>query len=308
MTSDPSQTHLYVALQSAAGTFQIGTYAIDPTTGALSVLQSIPFGGAPTDFINFLKVDPAGKFLLVTNAGAGTFTSYAIAADGTLGAANAMTFPKDQSGNTPFCKDFAISPDGAFAYVVLETTGQVAVVNKDATGALTLASVAATSGAYNDPEGIAIDPAGRFVYVSNYLDQTVTTFSRDAGTGALTAVGAPLSTGGMGFGCTIDSKGQNLYVSCNTTNDVEAFKIDPATGSLTPNGVAGSARNNDAPYEMVIDNSGKFAYTVTRSPSCNQLTIDATTGALTQSDRATLLIPPGSGGGRTRGYAAVCIK
>ena len=89
-----------------------------------------------------------------------------------------------------------LSPDGLFLYVttggysgdstvqwwsVNQATGEPTYVNKVADS-----SSAQSGGKIRDPNGIVISHDGKNVYVSSYSDKYMTSYARDAGTGALT--------------------------------------------------------------------------------------------------------------------------
>jgi 6-phosphogluconolactonase len=126
----------------------------------------------------------------------------------------------------------------------------VKVVSLDSAGNVALASA---TPAGIEPEGIAIDAAGAFAYVANATDGTVSTFSRDPGTGALTVQGAPVLTSGAGTSCTIAAG--VLYVTCSASNRVDAFAVHALTAELAAGTAAG-----DLPVAFALDASGQFAY------------------------------------------------
>lgn len=53
------------------------SFAVNPTSGALTLIDSDPAGDS-------LAVDPLGRFLYAVDSGASTVSSFTIAADGTL--------------------------------------------------------------------------------------------------------------------------------------------------------------------------------------------------------------------------------
>ena len=104
----------------------------------------------------------------------------------------------------------------------------------------------------------AIDPAGRFLYVSNAGDGTVSEFSINNATGALTAVpGSPASTGAGSSssptGIVVDHSSQFVYVANGSEATITSFLINQSTGDLgigtkRPAGAAGGA---DSSYVAV---------------------------------------------------------
>lgn len=99
------------------------------------------------------------------------------------------------------------------------------------------------------PQGLALDPTGRFLYVANQQSQDVTGFSVDASTGALTELpGSPFRIGNSPEAIGIDPTGRFLYVSAIGTQgqSTYVFMIDASTGVLSagpgsPEGLSATA-------------------------------------------------------------------
>src|SRR5262249_20382745 len=81
----PSHKFLYAITERAArrdGTGSVSSYAIDPATGALKLINRVPAHGNTSAH---LVVDASGKWLLVANYGSGSVASFALHADGSIG-------------------------------------------------------------------------------------------------------------------------------------------------------------------------------------------------------------------------------
>lgn len=88
------------------------------------------------------------------------------------------------------------------------------------------------------PTSVAVDPSGKFVYVANQQDNTVSMFTIDSTTGDLTANGT-ISTGVEPFLVVVDPSGKFAYVS-NETGSVSAYTLN-GDGTLTSVSLAPSA-------------------------------------------------------------------
>ncbi len=124
-------------------------------------------------------------------------------------------------------------------------TNSVSAFSVAPTGALTKIADTPTGGSGS---GGSLFPAGRaaatvtgnFLYVGNDGDGTVSAFAINPATGALTAVGTPVSVGGPSNGISIQPTpdGKFLYVAnfpaSGADTTLAAFAIDAATGALTP--------------------------------------------------------------------------
>jgi len=126
----------------------------------------------------------------------------------------------------------------------------------------------------------------RFAYVANNGSNTVSAYTIDSTTGALSeVVGSPFGAGILPFSVTVDPTGKFAYVANNGSDDISAYTI-ASTGALTPINCSGtcSGKNFPAgmgPVSVSVDPTGKFAYVANNgSDDISAYTI-ASTGALT---------------------------
>ncbi len=193
-------------------------------------------------------------------------------------------------------------PLGRFAYVanlVSNVSGPSSIsmyTINPATGVLTPTTPATVSTGWL-PQGIAIDPLGRFVYTANTDDSTVSMFTINQTTGVLTPTtpafvstmlpGELLSQPGF---LTVDPTGHFLYVSSTDSvgATVSMYAINQTTGLLTPTTPA-TVTTDGIPFQVTVAPSDKFAYVVNNftgsggSDAVTQFTVDPTTGVLTEN-------------------------
>jgi len=102
--------------------------------------------------------------------------------------------------------------------------------------------------------------AGRFAYVANQTDGTISGFEINGTTGALVALsGSPFtSTGTLPQAVAVDPNHAYLYVVNNGSNDVSVFAIDYDTGALTTAAV--SILTGNAPTALAIDPTNRYLY------------------------------------------------
>jgi 6-phosphogluconolactonase (cycloisomerase 2 family) len=140
----------------------------------------------------------------------------------------------------------------------------------------TTGALAAISGspfvASNGSSSIDIDASGRFVYATNLLNDTISTFSINPATGVLTKLDADLVTAGTQdlsiagarpISITADPTGRFVYVAtaCGTN---WVFGINATSGLLSRiDAAAGGAcfASPGAPDIAAIDPSGSYLYT-----------------------------------------------
>jgi DNA-binding beta-propeller fold protein YncE len=91
---------------------------------------------------------------------------------------------------------------------------------------------------------VAVDPTGKFAYVTNSVSSNVSAYTINATTGALTPVAgspfaaSPFVAGTNPYGVAVDPTGKFAIVANNGSDSVAAYTINATTGALTT--VAGS--------------------------------------------------------------------
>ena len=190
---DPSNRFAYVA---NSGSHDVSAYSINMSTGALTFIGSAPAGLNPIS----VAVAPSGRFLYVANQNGGVS---AFRINATTGALTSVG-PDVAAGGEPF--SVIVDPTGRFVYV---TSGHPANITNDVhafsidatTGALTPIPVNPVVPAPGtDARFIAVDPTGRFVYVTYFNSPHISTFSMNSVTGELTHLGTePTGAGSVGI-------------------------------------------------------------------------------------------------------------
>ena len=97
-----------------------------------------------------------------------------------------------------------------------------------------------------------MDPTGRFAYVGNAHSDTVSAYTIDATTGALSPMnGLPVATGSSPYAVAVDPTGRFAYVANYGNNNVSAYSIDATTGALSQmTGTPVATRRG--PYRLVL--------------------------------------------------------
>ena len=245
--------------------------------------------------------DSGGAFAYVaTNpaSGNGKVTTYSVASDGKLGAGGSSA----DAGVLPIA-------------MALDAAGHLFVVNQ---GSNSISAFSASGGSITKipctglfcvgddfrtgsaPSSITVEPSGKFLYVTNQGDNTVSAFSIDA-SGTLSELilhGSPYPTAtapsASAFATT--ATGSYLYITNSGSNNITGYvvclsTIDPCTvadGSLTliPSSPFGAALN---PVGIVVDPTNTFVYALDQNS--NQVSgyrLNATTGGLSALSPATL--------------------
>jgi 6-phosphogluconolactonase (cycloisomerase 2 family) len=292
----------------------ISAYTIDSTTGALTAVPGSPFGAAVLHAPTGLAADPAGKFLFVANecgsilctispTVSGNVSVFTI--DSTTGALVEINGSPFFAGLSPV--SLVVDPTGKFLYVVNLnggpplSAGVSAFSINSSTGVLTPLTVSSYATG-QEPISVAMDPAGKFLYVVNAFDRNVSAYTINSTTGALSPVtGSPFSVQIAPRGVAVDSTGKFVYVTNSTSNTLSEFTIDSTTGALTS--VAGSpiATGTTDPISVAMAPVGGFAFVTNfTSNNISGYSIDGTTGALTVvagSPFASPAVPPAASTG-----------
>ena len=268
----PSGKFAYVTNFGGGGNGpSVASFSIDPTTGALILLNSLPVtpGSAPQG----ATIDPAGNFLFVCSGGAGTLSVFSI--DPSSGALTPA--PGSPNATLTGPNKVVVHPSGQFAYVSANGVNQIAGFSIGADGSLTPLA-GSPYAARNNLFWMAMDPAGRFLYALERQDSAVLVYSIDPNSGALTQVGSPFPAGPAVTGVAVDPAGKFLYVSTLGNGGVSVFSID-GSGKLSQARSYGSILGA---YDAILDPAGKFLYVPGQTANAvAALAIDPNSGALT---------------------------
>jgi 6-phosphogluconolactonase len=270
----------------------VSAFTIARGTGKLTLVnQQSTKGGGPCHLV----LDRERRHLLVANYSGGSVAVFPVAADGRLGESTAFiqhtgssVDPDRQKGPHAHC----VTMDRAnrFAFVCDLGLDKVMVYRFDARrGTLTphdppFAAVKPGAG----PRHMVFRPDGRFAYVTNEMNSTITVFAYEATAGVLkelqTVSTLPPSFDGMNTTAEIDAhrSGKFVYVSNRGHNSVVLFRVDASKGTLTYVEEQGTGGSN--PRHFGIEPSGKYmAIGNQNSDTVLMARIDAGSGRLTPS-------------------------
>jgi 6-phosphogluconolactonase len=221
-----------------------------------------------------LALSSQGKHLLVANDG-GSVAVLPVEADGRLGPAGDVrqhagksVHPQRQQGPHP--QGVTFSPDQRFAFVCDLGLDKVMTYRFDA-GAGKLAPhepglVSFKAGA--GPRHLVFGTGGKFAYVVNELDSTVTALAYDAKAGRLEALQTLSTLPGYYDGPNratelgVHPSGRHLLVANAGHNSVVLFKIDPEKGTLEY--VEDQSTYGKMPLHFGMDTPGKHVAVANR--------------------------------------------
>jgi len=302
---DPSGRFLYAVNETSEyegrTSGAVSAFAIAPGTGKLTFLNEVASGGAGPCH---LTVDKTGKFVLVANYGGGSLVVFPILGDGRLGQASAFVQHKGASVNPqrqegPHVHSVYMSPDNRFVISADLGLDEVFVYRFDAAKG-TLApdippSATVSSGA--GPRHFAFSPNGKFGYVIDELQSTITPFSYEAARGALDVL-QPVSTLPQDFKgestaaeVEVHPSGRFLYASNRGLDTIAVFAISSRKGTLTL--LAEVPTLGKTPRSFAIDPTGSYLFVANQdSDNVVQFRINPNTGLLTPTGQVLQVPSP----------------
>lgn len=288
----PNGKNLYAVAEAGGGGVSAFSVGAD---GKLAKLNEQPTGGAGTCHV---WVDATGKTVFAANYSGGSIAAFQTKGDGSLGERTAFV-QFEGSGPDPRRQKqsygHSIYTDAAnrFAYSCDLGSDNVWIFSLDAAKG-TLTPTNPPSGKVppgSGPRHFAIHPNGKFAYTNNEMGMSVTAFSRDGATGALTALETvstlPDGTATAGLSTAeifCHPNGKWLYVSNRTHDTIAVFSI-AADGKLK--WLEAAPALVKVPRGFAIDPTGKWI--VAGGQNDNRiavLKIDQTTGRLTGTDQS----------------------
>ncbi|MGB7191339.1 MAG: Ig-like domain-containing protein [Acidobacteriaceae bacterium] len=217
-----------------------------------------------------LSIDPSEKYAYVTTQvqDSGTGADVANVLDYSI---NATTGALTLLPGSPYTLSEPISciqflPGGNFAYATpgIEGTGNhLVTLAKDASGNLSVVN-SITLPSY--PDGLTIDPQGKFLYVASEVitvggNAYAYGYTIDSTTGALTPIdGTPLQLGVGTYGYfSFDPSGNFLYFADSADTAIRNFSVNRDSGALTASaGVVNPCVN---PNAVRFTPDGQYAFT-----------------------------------------------
>jgi len=244
----------------------VSAFAVDTASGKLTPLNQQSSGGTGPCHID---VDRAGKVVVVANYGGGSIEALPIKEDGSLGGPGTFIQHEGSSVNKsrqegPHGHAIVIDPSQRFAVACDLGLDKVLVYKLDAGNAkLTpndppFATVAPGAG----PRHIAFRPDGKFAYVINELNCSMTAFAWDSSRGALNEVQVVstlpdgLKKGYSTAEVYMHPNGKFVYGSNRGHDSIVVFASDARSGKLTL--VEHQNTKGKTPRHFAIDPSGKF--------------------------------------------------
>lgn len=256
--------------------FELSQFSIDATAPIVAPLlpAAVPTAGQPND----VAVHPRQNLAFVANflqSGGADLEVYDLSANGS--ATLTQTIDVGAAGESrQWTVD--VDPGGLLVLAIEQLAGEVIPLTIGPGGVLTPGTSAGTG---TVPRGAAVDPTGRFYYVANSLDNTLSQFALEPLAGALQPLTPPQVGAGQGpVAVAVDPTGRFLFAANLGSDSISGYSIDATDGSLTELSTSPFAAGQ-SPAALAIDPAGRFlicANEVDRSLSRFALNLDSMDG------------------------------
>jgi 6-phosphogluconolactonase len=302
---DTTQKFLYAVneLKTFEGnpTGTVSAFTVDAATGGLAFLnRQLTHGTDPCHVL----VDDRRKHVFVANFMSGSVCVLPVRDDGSLGEASdfiqhqgSSIDPARQKG--PHAHSVTLDASNHFVFVPDLGLDRLMIYRFDSTRGMLEANavpwIKMKPGA--GPRHLSFHPGGRFAYLVNELDSTVSVLSYDGGTGTFEYLQTvPTLPEGFAGASTcadiqVSPSGRFLYTSNRGHDSVVIHRIDPVAGTL---GYVGhEPTRGRTPRSFGIDPTGSFLLAANQdSDTVTIFRIDPSSGALQYTDHAAQVPTP----------------
>jgi len=284
----PKRKLLYAVGEVSAKTGIVSAFAIDALTGKLTLLNQQSSGGAGPCH---LSIDKEGKNVLVANYSGGSVAVLPIGPEGKLAEPSCVIVHKDTENSAKpreaHCHSINLDSSGKYAFVAdlgldrifsYRYNGEKGVLTPNEPKSLILE-------AKSGPRHFARHPSGRFAYIINELNSTMTAVTLNEEKGILREL-QTLSTLPEGFTgksyCAevqVHPSGKFLYGSNRGHDSIVIFSIEEITGRLNISGF--ESTQGSGPRNFCIDPTGQYLLAANqKSDNLVIFRIDQVTGLL----------------------------
>lgn len=299
----PTRDLLYAVSELSTPDGQDGgrllAYRLDRAGGRLELIgEQSTGGGSPCH----LSLDRRGRHLIVANYSGGSVALFPLKDDGSPQPPAQLVRHRGSGPNTarqekPHPHSAWVDPQDRFVLVPDLGIDQVVIYRLDPEQSRLVEHGSGRLASGAGPRHLAFHPSGRYAYVINELDSTVTAFAWDPEQGSLVPV-ETLSTLPEGIAGTnwcahvaVHPSGRFLYGSNRGHDSIAAFSIDGATGRLTFQGC--QPTGGKTPRHFALDPTGRVLLAASQeSDRIVTFFVDPETGRLEPTGHATFAPTP----------------
>ena len=299
---DPTRKYLYAVNET--GNFNgkrnggLTAFAIDQKTGGLKKLNDQMAPGVPCH----VSVHPSGRLVFAADYGGGNAVIFPVNADGSLAPLSDIAQHAGKGVNAkrqegPHAHSANIDEAGRFVFVPDLGIDRVMIYRIDERAGKFVPNGFAPTKPGAGPRHFVFHPSGKFAYVINELDSTITAFTYDKNKGALAelqsvpTIPADFTQNNQCADIHIHPTGKFLYGSNRGHDTIAVFALNPATGKLAF--VQHQSTLGKWPRNFAIDPSGQFLLAANeRTDNIATFRIDGQTGRLTPTGQEIKIPAP----------------
>jgi 6-phosphogluconolactonase len=284
----PGGARLYSLCRLPNGDGGVAAFEIGADGQSLRLINTQPTGDGEACH---LAVDRTARCLFTAQYGTGSVCAFPLADDGAIEPRSAHVRHAGQGPNLtrqegPHPHWTGMDPANRFLFVPDLGADRIVIYRTDLAGGRIEPHGHGRCSAGAGPRHMKFHPNGRFAYVINELDLSVTAFDFDAEKGELEAI-QTISTlpeefrevPCSGSELRIHPSGRFVYAANRGHDSIAAFEVDPENGKLTF--LEREAVRGSHPRNFNIDPTGKWLLAAGRdSNTISLFRIDAATGTL----------------------------
>ena len=260
----------------------VTSFTVDRASAKLTEVSVQPSMGAGPCH---LALDHTGRYLAVANYGGGNYALFPVLADGRLQPATSVITGAKPDSPKPLGHMVGFDAGNRFLIAADKGLDRMLVYRFDASrGAISAAQSPATAlRTGSGPRHFALHPNRQWVFTINELSATITTFSWDPASGALTEKGSVPTrpdgvTGGTTAEIAVHPNGRFVYGSNRGNDSIAVFSVG-GDGALTL--VEHESTRGETPRNFALDPTGRWLIAANqRSNTLAVFSIDQKTGAL----------------------------
>ena len=268
LTLHPSAKVLY-AVGALGGIDVVAAYAVTTVDGkaTLKLMNSLAIGDGGGAH---LAVDPTGKMLLTAQYNGGSVAAFSLNTDGSLKARTSLI--KHQGGakvvagrqDSSHAHWVGFSPDNRFAFVPDLGLDKVIIYKVNLASASLTPHGAGVLPPGAGPRHMKFHPNGKWIYVLNELDLSVSVFDYDAAAGRMAIketvptvskaelIKEPSSASEIH----VHPSGKFVYAANRGHDTITGFAVNPVTGALTA--IGNTNVRGATPRGFNLDPSGRW--------------------------------------------------
>jgi 6-phosphogluconolactonase (cycloisomerase 2 family) len=297
VATTPSGGHVFVSVDEENPTGAPPDTTGEQTPGVIRVFQMSSAGvlSAATETVvpavnspnepsqpRRILVHPNGTVVYVVDSANGAVVY------GTFDAPNStLTFPNFGWVQVFGLSGVALDPTGKWLYTGSYDNSEVLAQEISNDGSL-VTRAQTDIGTTQGSVALAIDPSGRYVFVSNRGDRWIGAYAINQTNGALTLIGSQLSSDdGVNLEyveLVVDPTGQFLFAARND-GAVVVYSVNQTTGAIAKltTHISATAPTIGTEFHIALDTSGQYLYqTSLNNGTVTVFRVNATTGALTE--------------------------